>query len=102
MRLKKGDKVQIISGKDRGKNGKVLDVFPKINKIVVDGIALHRRHQRPKKQGQKGEIYSAPSPIDFSNALLFCDSCGKGVRAGVQVLENNKKIRVCKKCKNEI
>ncbi len=102
MKIKKGDTVQIISGKDRGKSGKVLDVFPKSNKIVVEGIALKKKHQRPKKQGQKGEIYTAPSLINVSNAMLYCQTCAKGRRVGIQILDNSKKVRICKKCKNEI
>ena len=102
MKIKKGDTVQIISGKDRGKSGKVLRAFPKPEKIIVEGIALRKKHQRPRKQGQKGEVVSLPSPIHASNAMIFCSHCGRGVRAGYQVSGDGKKIRICKKCKNEI
>ena len=102
MRIKKGDTVQIISGKDRGKTAKVLRVFPKSERIVVEGIALRKKHQRPKKQGQKGEVVSLPSSIHMSNALIYCSSCGKGRRAGYQILDDGKRVRICKKCKNEI
>jgi len=102
MKIKKGDKVQIISGKDRGKSGKVLRAFPKPEKIIVEGIALRKKHQRPRKQGQKGEVVSLPSPVHMSNAMIFCSHCGRGVRAGYQVLGDGKKIRICKKCKNEV
>ncbi|OGF63308.1 50S ribosomal protein L24 [Candidatus Giovannonibacteria bacterium RIFCSPLOWO2_01_FULL_44_40] len=109
MRIKKGDTVQIISGKDRGKIAKVLKVFSKIEKILVEGVALRKKHQRPRKQGQKGEVVTLPSPIHVSNAMLFCKNCNRGVRVGYQILEDGlsrgkagKKIRICKKCKNEI
>ena len=109
MKIKKGDTVKIISGKDRGKSGKVLRAFPKPEKIIVEGIALRKKHQRPRRQGQKGEVVSLPSLIHVSNALIFCSHCGRGVRAGYQILEGGlpgskagKKMRVCKKCKNEI
>ncbi|QQG42638.1 MAG: 50S ribosomal protein L24 [Candidatus Giovannonibacteria bacterium] len=102
MRIKKGDIVKIISGKDRGKQGKVLRAFPKSEKIVVEGVALRKKHRRPRRQGQKGEVVTLPSPIHVSNTMLFCTNCGCGVRAGLQILENGRKARVCKKCKNEI
>ncbi len=102
MKIKKGDTVQIISGKDRGKSGKVLTAFPKSEKIIVDGVALRKKHQRPKKQGQKGEVVSLPSPFHISNAMIFCPHCGKGARAGYQILEGGRKVRICKRCKNEI
>ena len=101
MKIKKGDMVQIISGKDCGKQGKVLRVFPKSEKILVEGVALRKKHQRPRKQGQKGEVVTLPTPFHTSNAMLFCKNCGKGARAGSQIVEG-RKIRICKKCKNEI
>src|SRR3989344_8617643 len=101
-KLKKGDSVIVISGKDKGKNAKVLKVFPDREKMLVDGVAVKKMHRRPRKSGQKGEVVSAPSPIHISNVMLYCKHCGKGTRAGFQELEAGKKIRICKKCKNEI
>ncbi|MBI2023115.1 50S ribosomal protein L24 [Candidatus Giovannonibacteria bacterium] len=101
MKIKKNDNVVVIAGKDRGKSGKVLDSFPRIGKIVVEGVALRKKHQRPRKEGQKGQVISMPAPIDASNAMLFCKNCGKGVSVGYELTEG-KKTRVCKKCKNEI
>ncbi len=101
MKIKKGDTVVIISGKDRNKKGKVLSVFPKINKILVEGVAFKKRHLRPRKTGQKGEIVTTPTRIDASSAMLFCSHCGKGVRVGHAISESDK-IRICKKCKNKI
>jgi large subunit ribosomal protein L24 len=91
MKIKKNDIVVIISGKDSGKNGKVIKVFPKLDKILVDGIAMRKRHERPKKTGQKGQVITMPSPIHMSNAMLFCKHCNKTSRS-----------RICKKCKQEI
>ncbi|OGF63886.1 50S ribosomal protein L24 [Candidatus Giovannonibacteria bacterium RIFCSPHIGHO2_01_FULL_45_24] len=102
MRIKKGDIVKIISGKDRGKQGKVLRASPKLEKIVVEGVALRKKHRRPRRQGQKGEVVTLPSPIHVSNTMLFCKNCNRGVRVGYQILEDGKKIRICKKCKNEV
>lgn len=101
MKIKKGDTVKIISGKDRGKSGKVLRALPEAERIIVEGVALRKKHQRPRRQGQKGEVVSLPSPIHASNAMLFCRHCGRGVRAGYQTIGDTK-TRVCKKCKNEI
>ena len=101
MRIKKGDIVKIISGKDRGKQGKVLKVFLKNEKILAEGINLRKKHQRPKKQGQKGEVVTLPTPFHVSNAMLFCKNCGKGTRAGYKI-SGGVKTRICKRCKNEI
>ncbi|OGF62682.1 50S ribosomal protein L24 [Candidatus Giovannonibacteria bacterium RIFCSPHIGHO2_01_FULL_45_33] len=101
-KIKKGDMVVVISGKDRGKNAKVINVFPKEERIVVEGVAMKKVHRRPRKQGQKGEVVSLPSPIHSSNVLLYCKNCGKGSRAGFKFLDDGKKVRICKKCKNEI
>lgn len=94
--------VQIIAGKDRGKSGKVLKVFPKDDKILVEGIAIRKRHRKPRKAREKGQVVTMPSPIHISNALLFCKTCGRGVRVGSQILDDRSKIRICKKCKNEV
>ena len=108
-KLKKGDSVVIISGKDKGKSAKVIKVLPDAEKILVEGIAIKKMHRRPRKSGQKGEVVSAPSPIHISNAMLYCGHCEKGTRAGYQALEGGllvgkagKKIRICKKCNQEI
>lgn len=101
-KIKKGDTVVIIAGKDRGKNAKVVNIFPRTERIVVEGVAIKKVHRRPRKQGQKGEIVSLPSKIHISNALLYCKNCGKGTRTGFQFLDDGKKVRICKKCKNEI
>lgn len=101
MKIKKGDSVMIISGKDRGKSGKVLRVFPKENKIVIEGVNIKRKHARSKRQGQKGQIIQKPAPIDASNAMLICSTCNKPRRAGYKIFEN-KKTRICKKCGSAI
>jgi len=101
-KLKKGDSVVIISGKDKGKNAKVLKVFPDREKILVEGVAIKKTHRRPRKSGQKGEVVSAPSPIHISNVMIYCGHCGKGVRVGYQSLDDGKKVRICKKCRNEV
>lgn len=101
MDIKKGDKVQIIAGIDKGKTGKVIKVIsvsPARHRLLVEGIQLVKKHQRPKKQGEKGEIISFPRSLDISNALLICSNCGKASRIG-RKLEGDKKVRYCRKCK---
>lgn len=101
MRIKEGDQVLIISGKYKGKKGKVLIAFPKESKILVEGINIRKKHQRPKKSGEKGQIIEKPAPISVANAKLICPKCGQATRVGYKIIEK-KKYRVCKKCTQEI
>ena len=101
MKIKKNDTVLIISGKDKGKQGKVLEAFPGEGRIMVEGINLRKKHQRPKKSGEKGQIVTLPGPVDVSNVKIICPKCKKPARIGYKV-EEKRKTRVCKKCKQEI
>jgi large subunit ribosomal protein L24 len=101
MKIKKDDNIIVISGKDRGKQAKVLKVVLGESKIIAEGIGLKKKHQRPKKSGQKGQVVTLPAPVDSSNVMLYCKNCGKGVRTGY-LLSGDTKSRICKKCKNEI
>ena len=100
MNIKTGDNIIMLSGKDRGKTGKILRFFPKEGRAVVEGLNLVKKHQRPKKQGQKGEVVSAPRPIGISKIMLICQRCKKPSRMGIR-REGGKIIRICKKCKGE-
>jgi large subunit ribosomal protein L24 len=101
MEIKKNDQVLIISGKDRGRKGKVIKVLPKERKVMVEGTNIKKKHIKPKKQGEKGQIVEVPAPIDSSNVKLICPKCGKASRIGCKIV-GEKKHRVCKKCKQEI
>jgi len=101
MKIKKGDQVLIISGKDKGKKGKVIDSHPKENRIVVENINLRKKHNKPKTSNEKGQIIELPMPISVSAVKILCSKCGKAVRIGYRI-EGEKKFRVCKKCKQEI
>lgn len=101
MRIIKGDTVLIISGKYRGKTGKVLKALPKAGKILVEGVNLMKKHRKPKKDKEKGQIVEIPAPLDISNAKLICSKCKKATRVGYKISEN-KKYRICKKCGQEI
>ena len=100
MNIRKNDNVKMLSGKDRGKTGKVLFVFPEENQIVVEGLNKVARHQRARKQGQKGQIVHKERAVDVSNVMLVCKSCGKPTRLGRKI-EGDRKVRVCKKCGTE-
>jgi len=101
MKIRKGDNVKILAGKDRGKTGKVLRVDPKEKKAVVEGLNLVKKHTRPRRQGEKGQRVSVPALMDASNLMIVCPKCSKFARIGYKV-RGEKKYRVCKKCKNEI
>lgn len=101
MKVKKGDTVLIISGKDKGKKGAVLQVFPKEARIMVEGANLKKKHRKPKKTGEKGQIINLPAPLSVSSVKLVCPKCGKPARVGYGFAEK-KKYRVCKKCGEKI
>ena len=109
MKIKKGDKVKILSGKDKGKTGKVLQVFISRNRASVEGLNLLIKHVRPRREGEKGQRIEFPAPIDLSNLAIVCPKCGKTTRISYQYKEigsedkkKNKKVRICKKCKKQI
>lgn len=101
MKIKKGDTVLITSGKDKGRKGKVLEAFPEESRILIEGINLRKKHQRPKKSGEKGQIVEMPGPIHISNVKLICSKCGKATRIKYKIT-GRKKYRICKKCGQEI
>lgn len=101
MKIKKNDEVQILTGKDRGKRGKVLRVIPNSEKIVVEGLNLAKRHRRPRKSGEKGQRIEIPAAIPISNVMVVCNQCGKPSRIGYQIA-NQEKTRICKKCRSKI
>ncbi len=100
MRIKKGDQVQVIAGKSKGKKGKVVRVLPALGKIVAEKINLVKKHAKPKREGEKGQIVEIAAPFDASNAMVVCPECGKATRVGYSIKDGNKS-RVCKKCKKE-
>ncbi|MBI1971317.1 MAG: 50S ribosomal protein L24 [Candidatus Wildermuthbacteria bacterium] len=99
LKIKKGDTVLMISGKDRGKTGKVIRAFPQSGRILVEGVQIRKKHIRPRRSGEKGQVVQQPSPVAISNVKLLCPKCGKPARVGYRV-EANTKHRVCKECKS--
>jgi large subunit ribosomal protein L24 len=98
MKLKKGDTVKILSGKDRGKRGKVLGVFPKGGRILVEGVNVKKRHRRSRRPDRKGEIVLLPAPFPAATCQLICPKCSRPTRVGMRQAASGAKVRVCKKC----
>jgi len=101
MKIKKGDTVLVISGKDKGRVAKVFRSFPKKRRILVEGINLKKKHIKPKKEGEKGQVINTPKSLDVSNVKFVCPKCGKAARMGYKIGQGEK-FRICKKCKSEI
>jgi len=101
MKILKGDTVKIVSGKDRGKTGTVLRALPAEGKVIIEGLNLVKKHSRPKKQGEKGQMVSVPRPLTASKVMLVCSSCKEPTRVGSRI-DGARKVRYCKKCKAKI
>ena len=102
MNIRKDDKVIVLSGKDKGKEGKVLKADPKGGKVVVEGVNVASRHYKPRKQGEEGGIIKQETPIYACKVMRVCPKCGKPTRCAHKILDDGKKVRVCKKCGAEI
>lgn len=104
MKIKKGDRVKVIAGKDKGKKGKVLQVYAARNKASVEGINLAIKHVKPRKQNEKGQKIEFPAPLNISNLMLLCPKCNKSTRIAFKILtdQKNNKVRICAKCKELI
>jgi large subunit ribosomal protein L24 len=96
MRLKKGDRVKVISGKDKGKEGKILVSLPADNKVIVEGVSVASRHSKPTQANPQGGIVKKETPIYASKVMLICPNTGKPTRIGHAFLENGRKVRVAK------
>ena len=101
MNIKRDDKVVVLSGKDKGKQGKVIKADPKAMKVIVEGVNVATKHQKPRKQGEEGGIFKVETPIYTSKVQLVCPKCGKATRVAHKITDG-KKSRVCKKCGAEI
>ena len=101
MNIKKDDKVIVLSGKDKGKEGKVMSADPKGGKVTVEGVNIASKHQKPRKQGEEGGIIKINTPIYACKVQLVCPKCGKATRVAHKLVDG-KKVRVCKKCGAEI
>jgi large subunit ribosomal protein L24 len=102
FKIRKGDIVEVGSGDDQGKKGKVLKVFPKVRRAIVEGINLVKKHKRRTQQDQQGGVVSIEMPLDISNLLLFCKACNRGVKTGFNTLKDGTKVRFCRACKETL
>ncbi len=98
MRVRRGDTVQVIAGDHKGKRGKILKVFPKKGKAVVEGVNFVKRHTRPARTGQPGGIVEKEGPIGLSNLQVVCPGCGKPTRVSFQISLEGSRSRTCKRC----
>ncbi|MTI94221.1 MAG: 50S ribosomal protein L24 [Firmicutes bacterium] len=98
MHVKKGDKVKIMSGKDRNKTGKVLEVLPRERKVVVEGVNMIKRHQRPTRDNPQGGILEKEAPLYSDKVMVVCAKCKEASRVGYKFLQNGDKVRYCKNC----
>ncbi len=102
MKIRKNDTVKVLTGKDRGKTGKVLKLFPAKNKIIVEGVNYLKKHSRKTQENPKGGIIKRESVINISNAAIVCTRCGKPSRIGFSRLADGTKSRICKNCNETI
>lgn len=101
VHVKKDDTVLVLTGKDRGKKGKVLSVNPSTYQVIVEGVNMSTKHKKPRGRYQQGGIIHQESPVNSSNVMLVCDKCGKPTKVAKKILDNGQKVRSCKHC-NEI
>lgn len=102
MKLRKGDKVKITAGKDRGRKGVIEKIIPKENKVLVTGINIYKKHIKAKGEGKPGGIIEIARPLSVAKAALLCPKCKQPTRIGYHSEKEKKKIRICKKCKQLI
>ena len=97
IHVKKGDKVVVLSGKDKGKQGKILEVSPKEGKVIIEGVNQAQKHVKPRRMGEEGDIITVEAPMYASKVMLVCPKCSKPTRAAHKIADG-KKMRLCKKC----
>lgn len=98
VHVRSGDQVLVIAGKDKGKKGKVVRVLPDKGRVVVEGVNIVKKHRRPTRNVMQGGILEEAAPIDASNVMLVCRSCGAPARTGAKFLEDGRKVKVCRRC----
>ncbi|EKD76578.1 MAG: hypothetical protein ACD_43C00053G0003 [uncultured bacterium] len=102
MKIKKGDFVKVMKGKDAGKTGKIMQILPEDNKVVVEGLNIMIKHMKPQRRNEKGQRLEFSAPVAVANVQLVCSKCNKVTRVAYKVLTNEKKQRVCVKCKESL
>jgi large subunit ribosomal protein L24 len=102
LKIKKGDRVRVLTGKDRGKTGEVIRSIPEASKVIVEGVNIAKKHQRATSATMQGGIIDKDMPIPVANVALICPNCGKPTRVGYKIDGDGTKVRVCKKCSGEM
>ena len=102
MKIRKNDTVIITTGKDKGKKGKVRRVFPKEDRVIIEGHNMIKRHSRAQKAARQGGIIELEAPIQVSNVMFMCDKCGEPTRISFHILADGKKVRICNSCQEVI
>jgi large subunit ribosomal protein L24 len=97
-KIKKNDNVMVVTGRDRGKTGKVMRVIPEAGRIVIERLNIVKRHSKPRGAQSPGGIVEKEAPIAISNVMIFCDRCNAPVRVGVKIADDGEKSRVCRRC----
>jgi len=102
MKIRKGDTVVIIAGKDKGKRGKVRRAWPDEERVTVDGLNMIKRHSRARRAARQAGIIELEAPVHVSNVMLVCEKCGKPTRVSFRFLDDGKKVRICSSCREVI
>lgn len=102
LKIRKGDTVQVIKGKDKGKKGKVITIFTENKKALIEGVNMLKKHKRRTREDQQGGIVSIESPVSISNVMLVCKACSRPTRVGIKISEDKTRSRFCKACKEVI
>ncbi len=102
MKIKKGDRVRVLTGKDRGKEGEVMRAIPEKQKVIVDGVNVAKRHQRATRATTQGGIIDKDMPIPVANVAIICTSCHKATRVGYRFDDQGRKVRICRKCGGDL
>ncbi|HHW44549.1 MAG TPA: 50S ribosomal protein L24 [Desulfotomaculum sp.] len=102
LHVRKGDTVLVITGKDAGKRGKILSCLPEKGRVIVEGVNKVKRHTRPTQRNPRGGIMEMEAPIHASNVMLFCSKCNSPTRVAKKFLDDGRKVRVCRKCGEEL
>ena len=102
MKIRKNDTVVLVAGKDKGKTGKVRRVLPREKRLLVEGANMIKRHSRAQRAARQAGIIELEAPVHISNVMLLCNKCGKPTRVGFRLLDDGKKIRICRSCQEVI
>jgi large subunit ribosomal protein L24 len=102
LKIKKGDRVRVLTGKDRGATGEVTRVLPTAGKVIIDGVNVAKKHQKATKATMQGGIIDKDMPIPVANVAILCPTCGRTTRVGYKIDAAGTKVRACKKCGGEM